>query len=777
MIKHIFRAAFKEKELTITSIAGLAIGLAAAMFLLTHLVFEHSYDKHHSKIDRIYRTLSVWKEAGQDGGYHSINLRALKEKLEVLPEVEKVSQLYDYGTPIATKANGEMAELGRTMMVDPSFYAIFDAKLVAGELSGKTLQPNTLVLVKSEAEKLFGRQNPIGKTLVIDKKTCTITAVVEDQPINTMFRYKVLFGMHPEIINRLQGLELPTYVLFKKGVNIPEAIKKCNKINTALLTARFEDANAKFSSEVEPFSSVHIKTKAGYDLIKKVNRLNLLFLMIVVLFILGIAITNFINLSIIKGERRAKEISIRKANGANRANIVRMLLVESFVVTLISFLIAFVLLYLLGDYISSFLNIKLPPNFLLNPTFYPWIAAVFLFVVATSSVYPSLYLSKSSPIELLRNSVKRRHRLTISSVVLQFTAVVFCLISIIVVATQLQFEKALPLGYVADNVYTVDLPEKIDQTRLKTIIQDLTKNPAIVSASASDHFPFTGCSGQGVKKLGESISYSVDERRCDASYFDTYKIKILEGRTFTGNESADSSSIILSQNAIKTLNLKNPIGTTILLNDKPMLVIGITRDIRYGSARYSSGVDIYNNGWGSFNKLSILVSKGQMDNAPSYIKATLTRHLGAAPVSLERASDYISKFYNNDQSMFNIIASGAGMAILLALMGLVALSRFVAKQKEKEMAVRKVIGATLFENIWAMSRYIMVRIIPAIPLGGILAYFAMHSWLMDFTFRIEMKIWMFAAAITITLLLGLTIIILQTFRTAMVNPSSILRKE
>jgi len=155
-----------------------------------------------------------------------------------------------------------------------------------------------------------------------------------------MFRYKVLFGMHPEKINNMQGLELPTYVLFKKGVNIPEAIKKCNKINTALLTARFEDANAKFSSEVEPFSSVHIKTKAGYDLIKKVNRLNLLFLMIVVLFILGIAITNFINLSIIKGERRAKEISIRKANGANRANIVRMLLVESFVVTLISFLIA-----------------------------------------------------------------------------------------------------------------------------------------------------------------------------------------------------------------------------------------------------------------------------------------------------------------------------------------------------------------------------------------------------------------------------------------------------
>ncbi|WP_320054085.1 FtsX-like permease family protein [uncultured Acetobacteroides sp.] len=777
MMKHTLKAAFRDRGITLTSIAGLAMGLAAAIFLLTHLVFEFSYDKHHSKIDRIYRPLSIWKENGGDATYFSICLRSLKQKLESVPEVEKVAQLYDLGDPMATKSGGEMVALGRTFMVDSTFISIFDARPVYGTLCAKSLQPNSLILVRSEAQRIFGSGDPVGKSLVVEKEPCVVAAVVEDQPLNSMFQYKVLVGMHPKRIEGMQGLEFPTYVLFKKGVNIADAANKCSKVAAADLAARFPDRELAYSCEMEPFARVHYSTKANYDLVKAMDGINLVFLVVVVLFLLGIAITNYINLSIIKGERRAKEISIRKANGADRRIILWMLMEESLVVTTLAFALGFALLYLFGDFASSFFDVNLPKKFLLNPAFYPWIAVVYLFAVVASSVYPAMYLSKCSPIELQRNSVKRRHRLTVSSVVLQFTAVVFCLTSITVVWLQMRFEKNLPLGYRVDGVLTVVMPENVDKARMAAIVDELKKSPLVISASASDHVPFAGCSGEGLQKPGESMIYSVDERRCDANYFDTYNIRIVEGRGFTGNVGQDSTSLVLSQETVKSLQLHNPVGTTLLLNGRPMQVVGIAANIRWGSARRGVASHIYNTGWGTFGQLSIHADPKRMPEASKYIKSVLDRYYPSAPLTFTKASDWVDGFYSSDRSIFNIIVSGAVMAILLALMGLVALSRFVARQKEREVAVRKVLGATIGETVWSMIRYVLVRILPALPLGFALAYYAMHRWLMSFAIRIDMEWWMFAGAIVLTLLLALVIVAAQTFRTAMVNPVTVLRKE
>lgn len=777
MVKQMFKAAFKDRGITLTSIAGLAIGLAAAIFLLTHLVFELSYDSHHSKIERIYRPLSVWKENGASPEYYSICLRSLKQKLEDVPEVEAVAQLYDLGKPMTIKKGGEMVKLGRTFMVDSTFLSIFDSKLVYGRLDRTSLRPNSLVLVRSEAERLFGDSDPVGKALEIEKKPYMVAAVVEDQPLNTMLRYKVLVGMNPKRTERMHGLEFHTYVLFKDGVDYAAATEKCNKMYAAALNFRFSDMKATFSSEMEPFKKVHYRTRSDYDLVSTLDSVSLVFLIVVVGFLLGIAITNFINLSIIKGERRAKEISIRKANGADRRIIIWMLMEESLVVTTIAFALGFLLLFLMGDYAGSFFDISLPKHFLLNPIFYPWIAAVYLFVVVASSLYPAVYLSRCSPVALQRNAVKRRHRLTISSVVLQFTAVVFCLISITIVSVQMHYVRSLPLGYSVDGVLIVNLSDRVEQSRLEMVIDDLKKNPMVISASASDHYPFSGPSGQSIQKQGESQGHSVEERRCDANYFSTYQIRIVDGRGFAHNVGRDSTSIVLSQQAVKTLQLKNPVGTTLLLNGMTKQVVGVAADIRLASARCSAEVDMYDTGWGRFNFLSIRVNPKRMEEASGYIKGVLNRHFPSYPFTVDRAIDRVEDFYSSEKSIFRIIASGAVMTILLALMGLVALSRFVARQKEREVAVRKVIGATVSEAVYSISKYVLVRILPAIPLGAALAYYAMRRWLMDFAFRIEMEWWMFALAITVTLLIALVIVVAQTFRTALINPVTVLRKE
>lgn len=777
MASYIFRAAFKNRWLAATGIAGLAMGLAAAIFLLSYFTFELSYDKHYPKIDRIYRALTVWISNGETPDYHSICLRSIKPRLEAIPEVERVAQLYDLGNPMATKSNGEKLELGRTFMVDSIFLSIFDAKRVYGKVDLSSLAPGKVVLVRSEAERLLGKGDPVGKTIEMAKQNFTISAVVEDPPLNTMLRYKALVGEVGGYFDMFGGLEFRTFVLFKEGVNTDAAIKKCNAVNKEELSKKFSDSKDTFDGLMEPFSKAHYASKSLYDLGRVADYKILLFLLVVVLFVLGVAITNYINISIIRGEERAKEISIRKANGADRWMVVLMLLKESAVIVSVAFVLAFALLYLLGDYITSFLDIRMPEHFVVQPIFYPWIIGLFILTVAVSSLYPALYLSKCSPMELQRNSVKRRHRLTLSSVVLQFTAVVFCLVSLTVVGCQIHYFKNLPLGYDVNGVYTVVLPERVDYSKAAAIVDDLQKSPIVISASASDHFPFWGCSGQGLRKAGDKDVTEVSERRCDANYFSTYKMKLLEGRVFSQNIKADSASVILSKKAVSEFNLDHPVGAQMLLNDRPVKVVGVVDNIHWGSAEGGVSVDIYDIGWDGFLQVSVRVNPKTGEAGKKHIEQVLKRHFPMTPIKIGTASDYVKDSYNSEQGVFNIIASGAVMAIILALIGLIALSRFVAKQKEREVAVRKTLGASVADVVSVITRYVLIRILPAIPIGAVLAYYVMQRWLSSFVYRIDIEWWMFAAAIVLTLILAFVVVIGQTLKTACINPVSVLRKE
>lgn len=773
----LFRTAFHNKGLTVINILGLGTGLAVALFLLVYLHFEYSYDKHFKDADRIYRILTVWDEGGNVVNY-PINFGVLAPTLvKEVPEVEAASRLYRWGDMNLKYENGDKAPV-RSYWVDSSFLQIFDFNLVYGNLDGSLNEPNTCVITRSTADRFFGvGSNPVGKSLMYDdyKTALEIKAVVEDIPLNTHFRFDLLTKL-PEF--GWGGLEYYTYVKFREGTDYAAAVEKCNAVNKRLLDTRFNGyGNSKFGSITEPLTDIHIGTQSNFDLTPKTSKANLVFIILVTVFILAIALSNFISLNIIQGEKRATEISVRKTNGAERSNIVKMLFGETTLVTLLSFIMAIVFYYVFSTPFARLINFNLPADVGITGVMWGYFILLFLLVTVIAGGYPAYYLSRFSPTELIRKTTVRKYKLTATSVVVQFSIVIFCVSALFVVWRQLDFIKKMPLGFEADNVMTVQLNCTFKQ--YEGLRADLLQFPDIVDVSVSGGHPLSGCSGQGLRRTDQSSTeeLTIDERRTGPGYLRLFGIPIIEGRDLKYEGRMDSAGIVLTETTVAALDLKDPIGKKVLFNDMPMTVVGVAKDIHYVSAREKIGKLVYTAYRTSGSTLGVKFAPGKYQQAKVALSEIMDKHYEGEPYSPALMRDIVNNQYWQDEVTSRILISGTVLAILLALLGLVALMGFVTQQKRKEISLRRVMGAQVKEIVYDLNRYIILRILPAVPIGLALSYYAMSNWLQNFAYTIPLSWWIFAGALVMTLLIVLITIFYQSIHSATANPVDALKSE
>lgn len=774
-VSQLFRTAFRNKGLTCINIFGLGVGLAVALFLMVYLHFEFSFDKHFKEGDRIYRVLSVWNE-GSDVTNYPINFGILAPTLvKDVPEVETASRLYTCGQIDLQYENGEKMKVN-TYQVDSSFLQIFSFELLAGNLEGALDEPNTCVITRSTADRFFGMgSNPVGKSLKEDRgSSMEVKAVIEDIPLNTHFRFDLLTKL-PDY--GWGGLEYYTYVKFRKGVDYAAAAAKCNEINKNLLSTRFANYDSKFGSITEPLADIHTATKSSFDLSPTASKSNLVFIIIVTIFILAIALSNFISLYIIQGEKRATEISVRKTNGAERSSIMRMLFGETTLVTVIAFVLAIVLYYSFSGMFARLINFNLPKE--VGVTEAMWIYFILLFLVVTfiAGGYPAYYLSRFNPIELVRKTVTRKYKLTATSVVIQFSVVIFCISALFVVFRQLDFMKKMPLGFDADNVMAVGIVTNVRQ--YEGLRSDLLQYPSITNVAISQGHPLSGCSGQGLRRpdQSEKESITIDERRAGPGYFQVYGIPILEGRELKYEEMMDSASIVLTETTVAALDLKDPVGKKVIFNSMPMTVVGVAKDIHYGSARQKIGRLVYTAYHPRFWIMGIKYQPGKFQEAKTALAAVMEKHFQGDPYGFMSIRDVVNNQYWQDEVTSRILMSGTVLAIILALLGLVALMGFVAHQKRKEISVRRVMGAQVGTIIYDLNRYILIRILPAVPVGIALSYFAMYHWLQNFAYTVSLSWWIFAGALLLTFVIVLLTLLYQSIRSATANPVEALKSE
>lgn len=773
----LLRTAFRNRGLTLINIAGLSVGLAISLFLLVYLNFEFSYDEHFPDADRIYRVLARG-ENQQEVMTVPLTLYEVGDRLsKEIPEIEYAARLFRKGGGIfETEKETKLSLKG--YMVDSSFLDIFRFPVLYGQLEGALNSSDRCVITRKYAEAFFGEGvNPVGKSLIDsqDKKIYQVSAVIGNIPENTHFSFDILTKLSDLGYGSMEYL---TYLKFKPGVDIPAAVAKSEEVAKKIFEAKFAGMGYTFSSIVEPVVSIHLSSLSNFDLKEKANKSNLVFIVLVVIFILGIAICNFVSLYIIQGEKRANEISVRKTNGAMRRSIVGMLFSETFLVTFIAFLLALGLYFTGAEWFARLINFHIPQEAGLSWGMWGSFVGVFLGVALLAGGYPAYYLSRFSPLNLIRKTAVRKYKLTAASVVVQFSVVIFCVSALGVVMRQLHYVKEMPLGFKSENILTTYVNSDIKS--YETLRAELLQYPEIKRVAVAQGSIVSGWSGGGLRLPSQSQEdgqNNLDQRRVGPGFMELYQIPILQGRSFSDNQEAEKSNIILSESIVSALGLEDPVGQKVIAGNETYTIIGVAKDIHYTSA-HEKGEKMYYTFYATdYWNLSISYEAGKYEEAREHFLSVLKARYPGDPLFISTIRSEIDDMYVQDEVTGRILTSGTLVAIVLALLGLLALSGFVAQQKRKEIGVRRVLGAQVGEIVFDMNRYIVLRILPAIPLGLVSSYYLMNRWLDSFEYSIPLSWWIFGASLLVTLLIAVLTILYQSIRSATANPVNALKSE
>jgi putative ABC transport system permease protein len=812
MIRNYFKIALrqlrKQKMYSAIKIGGFALSIAACLLIALFIKDELSYDKTFPDGDRIYRIVGAYNDNGtieKGTDFPPPMARAIKQDF---PEVEKAGRFM----PNTLFAGAGSNYLRRTdqqqntyengfTYADQEVLNILSIPMVYGDRAHALSEPNTMVISQKKADKYFPNQNPIGKTMWLNddkSKPYKIGGVMQDFPATSYLQY--------DFFLTLTGVELwqgeqagwgssnyPIYLKLRTGTNVVQFEKKLtsnliknyyipNAIASGQSPKEANDLASKASLQLQPVSDIHLKS---YDIHDTFSHGDIRFVWLfgaIACFILIIACINFINLSTAKSANRAKEVGLRKVVGSHRSSLVRQFLTESLLFSFLSFVLGLLLAWALLPYFNT-----LSAKSLTIPWRAWWLMPMMIsaaFIIGIfAGLYPSFYLSAFKPINVLKGQVSRGSKNSIlrnGLVVFQFTTSIILIIGTLVIYKQTHFILNKEVGFDKDQVLIIQGTNTLGE-QVKSFKTELLKLSSVKSASISDYLPIAGTKRNGNtfynegKKKEES---GVDTQFwiVDNDYLQTMGIKVVSGRNFSPQMPSDSQGVVINQTLANKLNLKDPVGKRITNGYGVFNVLGVVQDFNFESMRDQIGGLCMILGT-SPSIVSIKVKTADVKNLVPVITAVWKKFAPAQPIRYTFLDESFANMYADVQRMGSIFTSFAILAIIIACLGLFALSAFMAEQRNKEIGIRKVLGASVSGITTMLSKDFVKLVIIAIVVASPIAWWAMTKWLQDFVYRITISWWMIAIAGLAAIVIALITVSFQAIKAALANPVKSLRTE
>lgn len=797
----------REKMYSAIKLGGFALSIAACILITLYIVDELSYDQFWPNSDRFYRVTHEFDNGGKVGmgtDFQAPFAAALKSDF---PEVEKVGRLMPHALFYGAGSNLIMTEDKTENIFDEGFtYAdqeildLFDIPMVYGDRSTALTEPNTIVISKAKADKYFPKQNPVGKLIYLNKdkkRPFKIKGVMQNFPHNSHMKYDFLLT--------LKGVELwkgeqtfwgannyNTYLLLKPGTNRAAFESKMFSINKKymgprLLQMGFKDVEKELASNkyhLQPVKDIYLRSEDVFDRYSHGDIRFVWMFGVIAIFILANACINFINLTTAKSANRAKEVGIRKVVGSYRIHLIRQFLTESMVFSFISFLCGLLIAWLLMPYFNSVTGKSIS---------FPWkiwwllplsvVCAAFVGFIA--GIYPSFYLSAFRPIQVLKGHLSRGSRnasLRSVLVVFQFTTSIILIVGTMTIYRQLHFILNRKVGFDKDQVMLIQGTNSLED-RIRTFKDELKRLPEVKSASISDYLPVSGMKRNGnpfwlegkvnIDKPAYGQRWVVDE-----DYLRTMGMRLIEGRSFFREIASDTVGVIINQEMVRRLNLgDNPLGKKITNGGHHMTVIGVIEDFNFESMR-SSHIDGVTMVFGiSPSIIAVKLNVADTKSAVTAIGSLWKQFTPDQPIRFSFLDENFAQMYADVERTKKIFSSFAILAMIIACLGLFAMSAFMAEQRTKEIGVRKVLGASVMQVTRLLSsgfvKLIAISLLIAIPLS----WWAMHSWLTDFVYRIELGWLSFLLSGSLVIIIALLTISFQSIKAAIVNPINALRSE
>jgi putative ABC transport system permease protein len=818
MIRNYFKTAWrnlwKNKVFSLINILGLSLGMAACLLILQYVNFELSYDQFNKNAPDLYRVVNDRYQNNKLIQHGTITYSAVGRAMKTdFPEVVDNTRVMPFGQQVIIYNEKKLAK-EQALFVDNSFLSMFSFPVSAGDIKTALAEPNTVVITETTARKIFGvRGNNfdpyVGKLIKVTRDTfySKITAIIKDVPENSLLKFDMLVSYQTLI--RTYGYKQADYdfkdsdfwhyILLKPGTDY-------NAFNAKLgaFSQRHFQGN-KISGSVEkfylqPLLKAHLYSDSEYE-IGNTGSSNVVWgLLIIALFIVGIAWVNYINLSTARSAERAKEVGIRKVTGATQTQLIRQFLTESFLINLIALGVALAMVYLAQGIFNNLVQHQLSITYLFKKGLGGYVISAGLIVtvlvgVFISGFYPAFVLSAFKPILVLKGKFSNTGKGTLLRKVLvvgQFSITVILITGSFVVYKQIRYMNQQKLGINIEQLMVINGPIFVQTdtsfvTKANSFVAELDQIPGVRNAATSFWVPgdemgrnFDVRSATGDPNTHFTVRFDGISR----DYLKTYNMQLLAGRNFVStdyNPSFDKlHNVILNYNAIKTFGFATPeaaIGRSIFNGGKKWDIVGVVADYHQKSLRYSIEPTILEPVLNIQNQISVKINPKNIEQTVAAVKAKYSSFFPGNLFDYHFLDESFNEQYKNDELFGKAFGIFGGFAILIACLGLLGLSLFATLQRTKEIGVRKVLGASIANIVLLLSKDFIKLVVIAILIAIPIAWVILHHWLQDFAYHTAISWWIFALAGVLAVIIALATISFQSIKAAAANPVKSLRSE
>jgi len=796
MLKNYFKIAwrnlFKSKSSSFINITGLAIGMAVAMLIGFWIYDELSFDHYHKNYKHIGRIMQNQTGNGQVWTGRAIPF-PLGEELKAKhgSDFKYIVRASWQGDHILGWKEQRISQTGIYMDVDAA--KLLSLKMLKGTNDGLK-EMHSVLLSASAAKALLGDKEPIGEIVKIDgAKDVKVTGVYEDLPFNTSFRDMhfistwELYATEPWVKRSSEEWGNNSFQLFAQIADNND-FTSVNKriINTKLDRVRDEDKKYKSEIFLHPMQDWHLKA----DWENGVNTGGLIqyvrLFLLVGIFVLLLACINFMNLSTARSEKRAKEVGIRKAIGSLRSQLIGQFFSESLLVVAFAFILSLLLVQLTLPWFNDMASKKMTMMWT-NPVFWLMSIGFALFTGLIAGSYPALYLSSFKPVKVLKGTFRVGRFAAMPRkvlVVVQFAVSVTLIIGTTIVYQQIQYSKDRPVGYDRSALMMIAMKSPEFEQKIDLLGTELKANGAITQiAESSSPLTDVWSNNGGISWAGKDPGLDADFATVwiTHDFGKTVGWQFKEGRDLSKDFATDSAAVVINEAAVKFMNIKEPLGTVITWGEdesaKKYTVVGVIKDMLMASPYEPVKQSIYLLGdRGNWINLKLNPNKSVKESIAK-VEAAFKKYIPGAPFDYKFADDEYAKKFEAEVRVGKLAGFFTMLAVLISCLGLFGLASFVAEQRTKEIGVRKVVGASVF-NIWnLLSKDFVYLVIIASFIAMPVAWYFMKEWLQKYQYRTTISWWVFATAISGLLIITLLTVSFQAIKAAVANPVKSLRTE
>jgi len=778
-LKLVLRNISKYKGYSLINISGLAVGLACFILISLWIGFEVSYDRFHKNRKNLYQVYGENLLPNGDIHFFPQTPAALAHALKSdRPEIRHISRALEWMEFLLGTQDERFLE--RVRFVDPDFLRMFSIEFIKGNPETALSDPHSIILTETIAEKHFPDEDALGKEVIIGSSgSCLVTGIIREMPANSFLDSLCLLPMEALRdldfdIDRWSGGNFHTCVLLEE------------KTDLEFFRSQIRDFYEKYAPNwaetklrLRPITQIHLFALNGGGPIVYVYIFSGLSI-----FILLLAMVNFTNLSIARSFLRAKEIGVRKTVGAFKKQLAKQILTESILVTLFSGCFAIGIAYCALPALNQLTGARI--DFSFDGRMALFLAGVVILTGVVSGAYPAFFLSSMNPVRAIRGGIKPgKNSLFFRKILIafQFALSIFMIIAMISVNKQLKFLKTKELGFKQFNVLSIGLDQEISRHFL-TIQTELMRNPEIVAVtrcSSNMRTESTTTGADAISWEGNASNIVMPKThlmRADPQFIETFQIDMLEGRFFSDDYPSDvAESAVINETAKKTMDLRSPIGKRLTVWKRDFRIIGVINDFHFYSLRDEIRPLIFIHRYAAYQNIFIRIDTQNIPQTLHFIQNKIKEIVPGYVPNLSFLDESLQNAYIAEQRMVTGTRSFTLLAILISCIGLLGLASFSVRQRTKEIAVRKVLGASEGNIVLQLFKETLICVIVAYVFVCPIAYFVLRGWLQNYAYHTTLEMEIFVFTFILTVALAFLSVGWNVLKASLVNPVNSLRYE